>query len=185
MNRRDFCMEQCLNYTEIIGKLACPFTWISVLHFDEEYHQPSAREQWASHMGLRLPTYQQPYCKTDSKGQQEKHSALPNRRNKVDSRPTLRKPQAEKSAGRSTPEGCVHLATNASSNTPDWLAASKTIQTGTLHQLVASEVSQTPHVAAEKHRQHTAWLELLEVTAANSHPGGRHIPLHSVSIHWL
>ena len=40
--RPDFCAEQFLTYSEMIGKLACCFTWTSVLLFDEEYRQCQA-----------------------------------------------------------------------------------------------------------------------------------------------
>ena len=42
MARLDFSVEQYLTYTEMIGELACRFTWTSVLLFDEEYRQPQA-----------------------------------------------------------------------------------------------------------------------------------------------
>ena len=42
MARPDFCTEQYLTYTEMIGELACRFTWTSVLLFNEEYRQRQA-----------------------------------------------------------------------------------------------------------------------------------------------
>ena len=42
MARPKFCVEQYLTYTEMIGELACRFTWTSVLLFDEEYRQRQA-----------------------------------------------------------------------------------------------------------------------------------------------
>ena len=42
MARPDFCVKQYLTYTEMIGELACRFTWTSVLLFDEEYRQRQA-----------------------------------------------------------------------------------------------------------------------------------------------
>ena len=42
MARPEFCVEQYLTYMEMIGELACRFTWTSVLLFDEEYRQRQA-----------------------------------------------------------------------------------------------------------------------------------------------
>ena len=146
MARPDFCVEQYLTYTEMVGELACRFTWTSVLLFDEEYrqHQAAVGFPW----GTEAPRLSTVLLRADSTGQQAAlSSAVPTARDKVDIGPVLWELQAEKSACNST---------NAASNTPVSPAAGTTTQAGTMHQLVASEVARARQVAAEEHQQHAA-----------------------------
>ena len=168
--RPDFCVEQYLTYTEMIGELACRFTWTSVLLFDEEYSQRQAAVgfPWgteAPHLSTVLLRDRQQGA-ADSTQQrrpysqgQGGHRARPvgaTARDNVDIGPVLWELQAEKSACNSTPEGCAHLATNATLSTPASPVAGTTTQAGTMHQLEASEVAWARQVAAEEHQQHTA-----------------------------
>ena len=43
----NFDTDAYLKYTEMIGEMACRFTWLSVLHFDEEYRQRQAAQGFA------------------------------------------------------------------------------------------------------------------------------------------
>ena len=153
MARPDFCAEQYLTYTEIIGELACRFTWTSVLLVDEEYRQRQAVVGFP--WGTEAPHLSTVLLRDRQQGAAGS-SAVPTGRDKVDIGPALWELQAEKSACNSTPEGCAHLATNAASSTPASPAAGATTQAGTMHQLVASEVARARQVAAEEHQQHTA-----------------------------
>ena len=71
MARHEFCVEQYLTYTEMIGELACRFTWTSVLLFDEEYRQRQAAVGFP--WGTKAPTCQQSCCVTDSRGLRPPH----------------------------------------------------------------------------------------------------------------